>query len=58
MRRGMWSEESKKARKEGGRCLYLKRILTDRPCAKKAMVFMTETRLTGRSRAPIMEEIH
>ncbi len=58
MRRGLWTEESKKARKEGGRCLDLVRILTDGPCAKKAAIFMKETGLTGRSRAPIMEEIH
>ena len=33
MRRGLWIEESKKARKEGGRCLDLEHILTDGPCA-------------------------
>ena len=39
MRRGLWIEESKKARKEGGRCLDLEHILTDDSCAKKAVIF-------------------
>lgn len=43
MRRGLWTEESKKARKEGGRCLDLERILTDGPCAKRAAIFKKET---------------
>ncbi len=57
MRRGLWTEESKKAQKEGGRCLDVERILTDEPCVKKAAISTKETGLTGRSRASTMEEI-
>ena len=55
-RRNLWTEEGKRARKEGGRSLDIARILTDGPCAKKAAMFIKKTGLTGRSMAPLMEE--
>lgn len=32
-RRNLWTEEARKARKEGGRSLEIERILTDGPCS-------------------------
>ena len=55
-RRNLWTEEAKKARKEGGRSLDIERILTDGPCAKKAAIFIKKTGLTGRSMAPLIED--
>lgn len=54
-RRDLWTEEAKKARKEGGRSLVIERILTDGPCAKKAAIFIKKTELTSRSMASLTE---
>ena len=42
-RRSLWTEEAKRARKEGGRSLDIERILADGPCAKKAAMFIKKT---------------
>ena len=54
-RRNLWTEQAKRAQKEGGRSLDIERILTDGPCAKKAAMFMKKTGLTGRSMASLIE---
>lgn len=52
----LWTEEAKKAWKEGGKSLDIKGILTDGPCTKKAAILIKKTGLTGRSMSPLKEE--